>query len=786
MKVPMRHLLKVTLLSCSLVLSTSLILSPTMTWAAGPQKLSPEVHEALRAMAAGTATPRQKAILFANNDAINKARLARQIPDGQYQAAQESFKKMNQDFAADAAKNAGAEFEVQKSKSTRSQPGTDSDYITKVESPQQIRDMQTNYNRNVNDYLKEHGVIAADRSNWHNKLDTDFMADPAGVTKAEFEEIARLNNDAYKRRQAASWEYKSRNPEAGPITQDETTKYIQEMQDFRNKKEGLIDDMQGSGTVERGSLDEGKLTQKQAQQQKYDSRIGDADARYRADHGLSPADNPTHDLARTGAIREPDVTPEKARELLGMRPGERLTDADMRAAQSKFDAQRQSAFATEQNIHQNANRSAADGIIEKASIDSEVDTWMRQQGLIDPDGPPSGHTRAAARDAAQIMENMPPSEKGRFMAEVEAKLPKDPVTGELTPESRKIMNDLVEEMRKHPGKKPGQKQPADPDADGGTKKPAGDAETSKVSDADGPKTGDADGPKVSDGDGPKVSDGDTPKVSDGDGPKVSDGDAPKVTDGDGPKVSDGDAPKVSDGDAPKVSDGDAPKVSDGDTPKVSDGDGPKVSDGDAPKVSDGDAPKTTDVDTTKVSDVDGAPAKVTDVDGPKVGDVDGPKTRVGDVDGPKTRVGDVDGPKTRVGDVDGPKAGGVLETAGQVMTGVDILNTGPNCVSASRIHCARWASSAFTVVSASWTCSSMSCRGTSSASCVTTTSSIACRSASVKPSASRSRKSSTNFPPPGPSGSRSPSSRHRAMSSGESALTKIASASSSTGGSAGC
>ncbi|HBG60785.1 MAG: hypothetical protein A2Y03_03680 [Omnitrophica WOR_2 bacterium GWF2_38_59] len=496
-----------------------LVLIMIMTFnafASGPQVLSPEVHEALRAMASGTATPRQEAILFANNDAINKARLARQIPDAEYQAAQNRFKQQNVEFAAEAAKKAGAEFEVQKSKSTRSQPGTDSDYITKVKSSQQIQDMQTDYNRQVNEYLQRNQVTSVDRADWHNKLDTDFMADASGVSKAEFERIAEMNNDAYSRRAAADWEYKSRNPDAGEITQYETKEYVKEMEDFRNKKQGLIEDLQGKGgDIERGSLDEGKLTQKQAQQQKYDSRIGDADARYRADHGLSESDNPTHELAKDGSVREPDVTPEKARELLGMEPSQKLTDADMATAQSKWDARRQAAFATEQNIRNNATRSAAEGIMENANTKG-------------------GDVRQAASDAAEIMENMTPAEKGRFMTEVQDSLPKDPKTGDLTPEGHRVMRDLREQMAQRTGDKPVTKNTGD--VEGGPR--TGDVEGGpKTGDIEaGPKTGDVDvGPRVGDIDGPKVGDIDGPKVADLDGPKVGDVDGPKVGDIDGPK-----------------------------------------------------------------------------------------------------------------------------------------------------------------------------------------------------------------------------------------------------------
>ncbi|MET0064844.1 MAG: hypothetical protein ABW076_00715 [Candidatus Thiodiazotropha sp.] len=429
-----------------------LLMMCASVFAAGPQYLSPEIHEALRAKVAGKATPRQEALLFANNDAINRARLARQIPDAQYQAAQEHFKQLNRQFAADAAIDANAGFEVQKSKASRSQPGTDSDYIADVSSPEQIKQMQSGYNQRINDYLKEHEVIAGDRNDWHQRLDTDFMADPKGVSRSEFAEVGSYNNDAYVRPEAANWEYKSRNPEAGAISQRETVEYTSEMEDFRNKKQRQIRELQAKN-IEKGTLDEGKLIQKQAQQQKYDSRIGDADARYRADHGLSKSTNPTHDLAQMGAIREPDVTEDMARELLGKPAGEPLSASDMQHAQRKFDAKRQTAFATEQNIYQNAKRSMAEGIMEKGQLDAEVDQWMRQNYPTHADANGT-YAKSAAKDAAQVMENMSPSEKGRFMSEVQNRLPKDPQTGDMTAESRQLMNELRGEMALRPGKKP--------------------------------------------------------------------------------------------------------------------------------------------------------------------------------------------------------------------------------------------------------------------------------------------------------------------------------------------
>lgn len=46
-------------------------------------------------------------------------------------------------------------------------------------TPKQVKQMQASYNRQINDYLKQEGVLDAPSDTWHNKLDTNFMADPA-------------------------------------------------------------------------------------------------------------------------------------------------------------------------------------------------------------------------------------------------------------------------------------------------------------------------------------------------------------------------------------------------------------------------------------------------------------------------------------------------------------------------------------------------------------------------------------------------------------------------------
>ena len=60
------------------------------------------------------------------------------------------------------------------------------------------------------------------------------MADPDGVSKQEFEKISKVNNDTYKRPDAASYEKKTRAGET--LTIKEPLAYQDEMHDFVNKK----------------------------------------------------------------------------------------------------------------------------------------------------------------------------------------------------------------------------------------------------------------------------------------------------------------------------------------------------------------------------------------------------------------------------------------------------------------------------------------------------------------------------------------------------------------------
>ncbi|MHA1553601.1 MAG: hypothetical protein ACTSU0_04250 [Alphaproteobacteria bacterium] len=268
-----------------------------------PDELRPvfsrlEANVAVGGSAAKNLSERDRAILFKHNDAINAAAFSGEIDSRVYQSAQNDYADLNRDFAADAAADAKADFTVQQRTSSTFSPGTDSDYITVVvDSVDEISDMKKGFNTRIQAYLAGHKVLNEPRSDWHNKLDTDFMADPRYVTEEQFQKIARLNNDAYSRRHSAEFEKLIRDPSNPPIDPFHVVAYTQEMDDFADKKGRSIDQMMGDPGFDQPRV-QADVFRKMALQQKYISRIEMAENIWREQHGLPPRDYSNSPAAR--------------------------------------------------------------------------------------------------------------------------------------------------------------------------------------------------------------------------------------------------------------------------------------------------------------------------------------------------------------------------------------------------------------------------------------------------------------------------------------------------------
>ena len=246
--------------------------------------LEMEVWDAIDRIALGKGSNADDALVFMFNDDINRARHSGYISDHKYQMSQHRFSTVNQGLAKQAAEEAAHQagvstknvFRTQTASSTKFAPGTDSDYIMEVRSKDpvsQVRDTQSRYNELANKYLKENlkpGTPFKARTNWHNKLDVDFMADPEFVTDKQFKQIAKLNNDAYTRMKAAEFEKLSRmKGGAARITPAQYRDYGLEMQDFIAKKQKYLERIRRNPALARGPHARAEFHRLMAQEQKY-------------------------------------------------------------------------------------------------------------------------------------------------------------------------------------------------------------------------------------------------------------------------------------------------------------------------------------------------------------------------------------------------------------------------------------------------------------------------------------------------------------------------------------
>ncbi len=296
-----------------------------------------ELMKAAEAVSAGTASKKQEALVFKHNAEINRMRIKdysiTELVDGQkvrrsmtdevYQECQNFYSKKNLEIAGKAAAENGASMNPQRRERNRPfDAGTDSDYIVQADSPEQVKTIQDSYNRKVNEFLEKNGVDP-EKIDYARKNDVDFMADPRGVNAADFERIAGLNNDAYKRRDAAMYEAKSRSGETPDF--DEIMAYKDEMDDFIQKKTREIepisralrdhrkrypDERKEPLDAQQKRLDmEARLQQKQAQKSKYHDRAQNATLELARQAGLEDIIRPQQStLPAEGKTRAPSET----------------------------------------------------------------------------------------------------------------------------------------------------------------------------------------------------------------------------------------------------------------------------------------------------------------------------------------------------------------------------------------------------------------------------------------------------------------------------------------------
>lgn len=194
-----------------------------------------ELFEAVKAMESGKATSYHEGLILKNNREINQMRIKGVISDDVFQRSQAYYNQITTATATAAAERQGSVLERQKTAFSKPiDAGTDTDFILKkAESAEQIKKIRNTFNDDFSEIIRKKGVDPAG-IDFATKNDVDFMADPDGVSQAEFEKIAQINNDAYKRPGAASFEANARTGRAQSYV--ETMAYKEEMADLQLKK----------------------------------------------------------------------------------------------------------------------------------------------------------------------------------------------------------------------------------------------------------------------------------------------------------------------------------------------------------------------------------------------------------------------------------------------------------------------------------------------------------------------------------------------------------------------
>ena len=375
--------------------------------------LTPDLLSALQAAVNGNATSYQRGLLFANNDTINRSRLNNWISDREYQAAQKEFAALNEKFGSEAAEDAGAGFTKQVSKSKSYSPGTDSDYITKVDSPEQIRHMKESYNRRINEFLAKEKVPCDPMTRWEALLDTDFMADPRHVTQAQFEEIARMNNAAYTRREAAEFELISRAKDGTLVSAGQARAYAEEMQDFIRHKQEIVRNLRSNPNALNDPDLRADIYKTSAQEQKYIERVeADADL-VRRQNGLKPVDR--NMLSDSYSV----VRDANGNIIMKLK---HIQDSE---GNIHFQERAQGSIAARGSVRDpGRTRMVEDVSVDTATADAVSQNSLNRaladlaEAQAQAAAVNSDFARSAARDIAVVSRALPPSEKGFLLERI--------------------------------------------------------------------------------------------------------------------------------------------------------------------------------------------------------------------------------------------------------------------------------------------------------------------------------------------------------------------------------
>lgn len=271
--------------------------------------------DAMYAFNRDNATEKQKALILQKNSVINQMRIKGQLSDSTYQKTQNYYSTFVQDLGEKICKQNGTTMVVQKRDLSKSyDAGTDSDFITNATSVEQVKSIQSDFNKEFEAHLIDKGLDIPKGKNWTAVNDIDFMVNPDGVDRKTFAKIAKIQNDAYSNPDAARYEIKTRNGEQPTLK--EIAAYKDEMDKFINKKKQKSIDIsqelmqmkenpnfnkKGTKEWKKRQLKEAKLQQINAQNSKYQDRSINANNKMAEALGVDISSSELPNKAKTRA-----------------------------------------------------------------------------------------------------------------------------------------------------------------------------------------------------------------------------------------------------------------------------------------------------------------------------------------------------------------------------------------------------------------------------------------------------------------------------------------------------
>jgi hypothetical protein len=383
-----------------------------------------ELERAIFKVAVGSASPEQLALVRQNNDIVNYMANTGHLPDHAYQRVQADFDAFNREVATAVAEKNGLDLRQQTSLKKSFSTGTDSDYLTSSRSGRtsvgQIKSTIADYNAELNRRFGTQGVDYA------KKLNTDFMANQTQMSAEEFAEVAKINNDAYKRQGSAAYEAKVRDPK-GTVTVDEAIDYQRDMNDLIAKKSKEIKSLRQELEAAR-RLDpkgtktrvlEAKLQIRQQQQAKYLQRYTQSTAETAKRFGITPPES---------SSRIVDPAADRS-----MAPKQGLTQTELADLKRRTSS---ASSALEKHLTQQVKTGGAKVAVEAA------DKLGRTLGNVP-------EREALIRSAAQQVSELPPSAQGDMIEDVRRRFG-DKAAKDLTAKVREFNS-----QRRAPPPKPG-------------------------------------------------------------------------------------------------------------------------------------------------------------------------------------------------------------------------------------------------------------------------------------------------------------------------------------------